>query len=325
MRMKRFLAGVLVSIMCVMLVACQNDSVIKNNDAKTENTDVTQNSTATPLLYRVTNENGNVIWLFGSIHVGREDYYPLPENVLDAFEDADSLAVELDLLAVEKDMKLQMKALSQLIYYDGSKIQDHIPQDLYEESVAILDSYGKNMKALESYCPAFWASMIESLMMSELGGDVNLGIDRHLINMAYESEKEVLEIESAEFQYKMLADFDDDVQILLLESAVESYEDKEKAAEEIKMLMDSWAEGDTLIEYLNASDDTMTAEEAQIYEKYNQAVVTDRNLNMTEFAEDALSDGEEIFICVGAAHVVGDGAMADLLAERGYTVECITE
>ena len=114
--------------------------------------------------------------LFGSIHVGREDYYPLPKYVLDAFEDADSLAVELDLLAVEKDMKLQMKALSQLVYYDGSKIQDHIPQDLYEESVAILDSYGINMKALESYCPAFWASMIESLMMSELGGDVNLGI-----------------------------------------------------------------------------------------------------------------------------------------------------
>lgn len=46
---------------------------------------------------------------------------------------------------------------------------------------------------------------------------------------------------------------------------------------------------------------------------------------MADFAEDAIASGQEVFICVGAAHVVGEGAMADLLAERGYNVELITE
>jgi uncharacterized protein YbaP (TraB family) len=45
---------------------------------------------------------------------------------------------------------------------------------------------------------------------------------------------------------------------------------------------------------------------------------------MADYAEEALKSGKEIFICVGAAHVVGEGAVADLLAQRGYTVELVT-
>lgn len=60
-----------------------------------------------PLLYKVTDGDGNVIWLFGSIHVGRDDYYPLPEYVLDAYEGSDALAVELDAVAFENDMTAQ--------------------------------------------------------------------------------------------------------------------------------------------------------------------------------------------------------------------------
>ena len=37
----------------------------------------------TPLLYKVTDADGNVVWLFGSIHVGKEEFYPLPDYVTD--------------------------------------------------------------------------------------------------------------------------------------------------------------------------------------------------------------------------------------------------
>jgi uncharacterized protein YbaP (TraB family) len=54
-------------------------------------------------------------------------------------------------------------------------------------------------------------------------------------------------------------------------------------------------------------------------------MVTQRNISMADFAEEALDSGKEVFICVGAAHVVGPGAMADLLTQRGYTVEVIAD
>ena len=332
MKMKRLLAWLLALAMCLTLAACgQNASedfvTSKDKNPASEKNDPVQGGEATPLLYRVTDNRGNVIWLFGSIHMGREDLYPLPDYVLDAFENADSLAVELDMVAFEKDISRQMQAIKPLAYTDGSTIKDHIPQTLYNKAVKILKEYNVYASAMDLYCPALWSSMIDSLMAEELGADVNLGVDKNLLDMAYEAEKEILEIESVEFQYQMLADFDDDVQLMLLESSIESHKYPILAKAGLKMMMDLWASGDesAFAAYLNASDDTMTEEEAEIYAKYHQAMITDRNRTMTSFAENALASGKEVFICVGAAHVVGEGAMAELLSQRGYKVERVTD
>lgn len=342
MKKKQILALLLAFIMCIGLVACKDPGqtapnpttepstapTVQTTEPTTdESMQFTEPGTATPLLYRVTDDSGNTVWLFGSIHVGRPDYYALPEYVLNAFDGADSLAVEADIIAFEKDMNLQVQAMLPLVYYDGTTIKDHIPQELYDKAVKILTQYNVYNPAFDMYRPAFWQSLIDSVMVSELGGDVELGIDRHLINRAYGANKEIIEVESAEFQYQLLADFDDEVQVMLLESAVATYENKDEAAEALTEMMDLWASGDenAFAEYLKDSDDTMTEEEKQIYARYEKAMTTDRNLTMTDFAEEALRSGKEVFICVGAAHIVGEGAMAQLLAQRGYTVECITK
>ena len=323
MKIKRLMAWLLVLIMCFALVACDRGDDDGSSPAGPSQPEI---GSATPLMYRVTDQKGNVVWLFGSIHVGTKDYYPLPDYVMDAFEGADTLAVEVDILAFEKDLNQQIQALRPLVYADGTTIQNHIPKEIYDKAVEVLTEYKAYAAAMDMYCPAFWGSMIESAMTQEQGADSNLGIDRHLLDKAKKAGKEIAEIESAAFQYQMLAQFDDDVQLMILQSALASYENKEDAAAALKTLMDLWAAGNEndLEAYLNATDSAMTDEEKAIYAKYNQAMVTDRNLTMAQYAEAALASGKEVFICVGAAHVVGNGAMADLLAQRGYTVECIT-
>ena len=331
MQLKRVLALLLVLVMCFVLPAC----VPNTNDQSTPPTTPTPtpaptpapSSTITPLLYRVTNDSGNTVWLFGSIHVGREDFYPLPDYVLDAFEGADALAVEADIVAFEKDFQQQVRALSRLVYYDGTTIKDHIPQEQYDKAVAILKEYNSYVAALDSYYPALWGSMIDSLMITDLGGDPNLGIDRYLIDRAYQTQKEILEVESAEFQYALLGDFDEDIQLMILESALESYGNKEEAAAELDEMMTLWASGDeeVFIQFLNASDEEIPEEEKQAMERYNQVMLTDRNLDMGVYASNALASGKEVFICVGAAHVIGEGSLTELLAQSGCTVERITE
>lgn len=325
MKMKRLLALLLAFVMCFMLVACGKTT--EKTASKEEKKQTAENATATPLLYRVTDQKGNVVWLFGSIHVGREDYYPLPDYVMNAFANADSLAVELDIVAFEKNLSAQTQALGKLAYTDGTTIKDHIPQALYDEAVGLLKKGRVYSTALDMYPPAFWGSLLEALVAEEVGGDAKLGIDRYLIDQAYESKKVIINIESAEFQYQMMADFDDEVQRLLLESGIDTYENTTEAAASMKMLMDLWASGDeeAFNTYLNTDDPTMPADEKAAYERYYQAMFTDRNIHMADYAESALRSGKEVFICVGAAHVVGDGAMADLLARRGYTVERVFE
>ena len=362
MKMKRLLAWLLALVMCFTMAACQkkttkkkstktknkeqtsqstdssdqtgstdttgdNDGTQSTQNTKPGNTDAPQSYPKGPILYRVTDKKGNVTWLFGSIHLGREDYYPLPDYVQNAYNNADSLAVEADMVAFSKNTSAQMNALRQLVYRDGTTIKDHIPQELYDQAVKILKDNKSYVAALDYYCPFYWSSMIEALMVDDMGGDANLGIDMHLLNRAYDTGKEILEVESAEFQYNMLAGFDDEVQTMLLASSVQSYLYPDQAKAQLEEMMDLWASGDeeAFEDYLAAEDSAMTAAEKAIYARYNQAMITDRNIAMADYAESALASGKEVFICVGAAHVIGDGGMADLLTQRGYTVERVTK
>ena len=61
-------------------------------------------SLISPILYEVSDDEGGKIWLFGSIHVGTEELYPLPRYVLKAFKKAKTLAVEFDLLKYKEDL-----------------------------------------------------------------------------------------------------------------------------------------------------------------------------------------------------------------------------
>lgn len=345
--MKRILSLLLAFLLAFSLLACGQKEEPEKADKKepqvmqeekpdgpesdhlkddTETDDPAPETASSPLLYKVTDSEDHVAWLFGSIHVGREDYYPLPEYVLSAFDGADSLAVEFDIVAFEKNLKAQIAALKALVYTDGTTVSDHIPAALYEEAVALMEEAGVYNAALDYYVPALWSSFIDSAQYEKIGADTQLGIDLHLLNRAKDAKKPILDIESAEFQYGMMASFSEELQIMMLEGSVESAKDPETAKETMSAMMDLWASGDeeAFREYLQNTDD-VEADQWALYEEYQKAMLFDRNANMADFTEMALSSGDEVFICVGAAHVIGEGGLVELMTQRGCTVERITE
>ncbi len=337
MKLKSIKALLLVLIFCICTTACApaqdnqkdstKDEAPKEETSSQDEAQGTSDIATTPLLYKVTDEDGDVVWLFGSIHIGRQDYYPLPDYVMDAFYESESLAVEGDIIAFEKDLSMQIQALQPLLYTDGTTISDHIPPDLYDQAKDILDELGFYNKAMDYYCPAFWSSYIDTAIYEELGAETELGIDRHLLKKAKDTDKPILEIESALEQYTMLGGFSEELQELLLSESIESWNDIDTTEETLTQMMDLWAQGneEKFSDFLSEEDEGMTAEELALYEEYNTALLDDRNLNMTDYAEERLELGEETFICVGAAHIVGEGAMVELLAQRGYTIECIPQ
>lgn len=284
-------------------------------------------SSISPLLYKVTDADGNVAWLFGSIHVGQDYFYPLPDYVTNAYENADALAVEADVIAFETDLTAQTNALSKLVYLDGTTISDHISQDLYNRSVEILKESNTYMSLLDMYYPIMWSSTIDSLQLAAFGVDDELGIDMHFLKDAYDTGKEIQEVESIQFQYEIMANFSPEMQAELLEGSIYGYDNPEESKAALFELIDAWTLGDAdaLFTLLNELPEFESDEEKALYEEYSDTMVTQRNISMADFAEEALDSGKEVFICVGAAHVVGPGAMADLLTQRGYTVEVIAD
>lgn len=339
--MKKFLALMLALCLLFSLAGCGKPETVrdfdKNDTPTTESTIQTQptepetqpsapvESAISPILYKVTDNSGNVVWLFGSIHVGYEHFFPLPDHVIQAYESADALAVECDILAFEKDMSAQIEALRGLMYLDGTKIADHIPQALYDDAVAALTDAGVYMSALDMYKPILWGNFLDNALYDAAGTSSEFGIDMYFLNDAYQQAKPILEVESVQFQYDLLAGFSEQLQMELLESSLYSWGHQEEALQQIRELVDAWSTGDAvkLAELLTEEPEFESEEERLLYGEYNDAMLVQRNISMADWAEEALASGDSVFICVGAAHVVGPGAMAELLTQRGYTVEAV--
>jgi len=312
---KRILAFILILAMCFTLFACGT-----KKDDQAENK-------ITPALYKVTDNEGHVIWLFGSIHVGRENFYPLPSYVMDAFNSSDAAAFEFDLVAAENDYSAQIDMAMALMYKDGSTIKDHVSEEVYQAAVEILKENNMYSSLLDMYMPIMWSSSIDMFLTEKSGLDSNLGIDRHLLNLSKENGKEILEVESMEYQTDMMANFSGGLQELLLEVSVGAYKNYDESVSELYALVEAWGSGDEgkITAILYEEEEFESEEEKALYEEYSNALIVERNNNMTVYAENALKSGKEVFICVGAAHIVGDGAIAENLRELGYTVELINK
>ncbi len=303
----KFLTGIIVLLLVICLSSCGCSSE------------------PTPLLYKVTDSDGDCVWLFGSIHVATDDLYPLPDYVMDAYNQSNALAVECDTLALENDTAAIQALQTTMMYQDGASIDKHIDQELYQKARAILKENHSYEEYVDVYMPIMWSSMIDNICVAKWGYDGDIGIDVHLMENAKANGKELREIESVEKQYQMLASFSPALQEMLLKNSVENYANP-LGHLSFSMLANAWKSGDseTLGMLVTSSPEDLSKEEKALYEEYNKAMMTDRNILMTDYAESALSKGDTLFICVGAAHVVGDGGMADLLEDRGYTVEIVT-
>ena len=325
--MKKLLSLLLVLVMCLSFVACgTNNETATADTATTEATTAPVSKSSTPLLYKATSDNGGEVWLFGSIHVGNDDMYPLPDYVNNAYNEADSLAVEVDVIDMEETALDYVADYQKVMYLDGTTIKDHISEDLYNDAVKILEDKDYYTSMLDYYYPSMWSSFIEVFEYENCGYDSKKGIDMHLLNLAKENKKNIVEIESASSQITLLGEFSEELQILQLEEVVAGY-NTEESKTYLKDLVSAWTSGNeesiTAIICEDSSSEDYTEEEMKLLEEYNQKMLVDRNILMADFAEKALKDGDSVFICVGTAHIVGEGAMVDLLRDRGYTVEIV--
>lgn len=335
--MKKILSLLLLLCMIFSLAACtQKEEPTTEPQTQTTEQPTTeteqQGEVSTPLFWKVSgNGYDGEFYLLGSIHVGDADTNNYPKQILDAFEKCAALAVESDIVALEEDTDSLMNALMPFVYSDGTTIKDRIDKELYDDAVALMTKLGIYNFAMDYYKPAFWDSMISSMLaeMSENYKSEN-GVDRWFLNKAKNEGKEIIEIEDYKKTYADEAALSDKTQELILESDIYGFETDDYAKEyeeSIKELFDAWKKGDLkkTEELLLEENDVSgyTEEEIKCAEEYNKFILTDRNAGMVEKALDFLKNGKSVFYVVGEAHMLGDDGLVNKLTEAGYTVELV--
>ena len=158
-------------------------------------------------------------------------------------------------------------------------------------------------------------SLVENAVINNSDLDEQKGIDMYFLNKAKEDKKEIIELESANYQYGILSSFDIPMQVYLLEESVNNYD---ASLNQMKDLYELYKKGNKAdLENLLFSDEEMNE-----YDKiYNNALITVRNEKMTKLLEEYFAQDKNIFCTVGLAHIIGDNGIANLLKQDGYKVE----
>jgi len=252
------------------------------------------------------------VYLLGSIHFMKKEFYPLNKRIEDAFDKSTVLAVEAN---VDDVSKLDIQGLMEKAFYTSDDtLEKHVSKETYERVKKEFEAFGIPAWLTNKQKPWFLSLTLESLELVKLGFDPSYGIDVHFLSEA-SGKKKIKELESIDYQINLLSGFSDSEQEAFLLSTLKDLNSYEK---EVDKLLDAWVSGDTSgMESILRESVIEDKETASVYDK----LLYERNRNMVSKIEGYLKTGETHFVVVGAGHLLGEKGIINLLRQKGYDTE----
>lgn len=300
----------------MLLAGCAGNT----NDSKS--TGDSASAGGVPMLWKVQGDKGNVMYLFGSIHAGDKRTDDVLESLSGKLEECDTLAVEYDFVAYEKDEAAQLQDIQRMMYTDGTNVKQHMKPELYEKAVNYLKDADCYDELYNDYNLGFWLSLLQQIAVSKTAFEPSEAMDFKLINYAYEHKLAIAEVESAEFQKSKLNDLSDDLLNLQLQAF---FKTKKYYTATLNEMYEAWLSGDAakLAELTDDDDSWLSDDQKKLLEEYQKTMYTGRNLGMAGKAEELLKSGKNVFFSVSTSHFLGDDGIIKLLESKGYQVEKI--
>jgi hypothetical protein len=267
-------------------------------------------SIASPVTMWVAEGTGNRVYLLGSIHLLREQDHPLPRIIGDAYEDAETLYMELDM--DDLDPLATQAAINRLgMLEEGTSLREVMGDELYTRAAAAASELEIPLEMLDRTEPWYAAITVEQLVLSRLGFNPLYGVEMHLLRKASGDGKEILGFETLEQQLGYLDGLSLEAQQTLL---MQTLTEGATIREIMDDLILAWRSGD--IDYLEQT----LLDDLSGYPELYDTIVADRNRLWVDTIDDLLDDGEDYLVIVGALHLVGEDGVPRLLEQRGIRI-----
>ncbi|MBY5949796.1 TraB/GumN family protein [Algoriphagus marincola] len=259
------------------------------------------------LLWKISG-NGLVedSYLFGTIHLICPDQFMMDDRIKEAFENTDQLVMELDM----DDPTMQQK-MQQLSLNAGMKNLEPQIKEEYKEALNqfLMENYGASISQFGVLKPFVLSSMI---MLKQLPCEQIESYELFFTNLATEQQKEILGLETVEFQMQVFDQIPIDYQLDELGKMVTEDDSQKEFA---KMIEAYQAEDLDQLYKMIAESGTMTGDFAEI-------MLDDRNEEWIDDMENLMKE-EATFFAVGAGHLGGENGVISLLEKAGYKVEAV--
>lgn len=254
-------------------------------------------------------------YLFGTVHVGREDFYPLPAVVEKAYRSSQIIALEID----STDVQALNAAVAVAIYQPPDMLDKHLPAPLLGRLKGAMARIGVDYEQVQRMKPFMAMLMLTSAEYSKLGYDATLGLDIHFADRAVKEGKRIVQLESAASQFGMMDSLSPGLQEELLAVTLDEIESKQVSAL-VKEMLSAWMVSD-----LARLQRVLTEEERKLSpgraREFHNKFLASRNAAMAQRIDSLLKERTSMFIAVGAAHVLGEDGLVELLKKKGHRVK----
>ena len=255
----------------------------------------------------------NRAYLYGTVHAGKQGWYPLPKEVEEALADSKVLVVEADIT----DRDAMARTGAAMVYEFPDTLKNHVPEKDYERFRKILPRYGLAEDQVARMKPLMAVSLIVFAEWQRQGYFPQYGVDAYLIAKAKAEVKPIVEIEGMQAQVDLMRSLTDAENDAIFEGTLTALEGG-LTGEQITGVIAAWQAGDP-------------QRVLEVAEKYNKGVpgaaefeekfIWSRHDAMLKKFDGYLNESRDRhFVAVGSLHLAGPKGLVEQLRKRGYIV-----
>ena len=252
----------------------------------------------------------NVIYLGGTVHLLRPADYPLPGEFEEAYQASSELYFETDIASMN-DLSVQAQMLQQLTYGDDESLSSILSDEAYAALSAYTATAGLPIAMLNKFKPGLLISTLQILVFQSMGFTPQ-GVDAFFHTQAVGDGKAEGQLETVQEQIGSIAAMGEgnESEFILL-----SLKDLAETGDVMEDMIGAWRSGDAegLSELFV---EEMKVEAPALYD----TLLLQRNLKWVPQIDSMLQDADTEFVLVGAAHLVGENGLLDLLSQKGYEI-----
>jgi len=266
--------------------------------------------------WEIKGDKGSV-YVLGTMHVADESFYPIEENILKTFDNADRLVSEIGGAAEMQAFIAELQTF--IIKNMTTDLQKNLLRNLSKEELAVLyEVIGEStVQQLALFNPWLINLTLSQFLMHQAGMDGEKGLDLYLMQRAGERKVEALETAQQQLDILSYGTFED--QLAILKNTIQAWQNLDSSIKEIRNMRELYLANDRkkfsalLLDLLLEIPPSFTAEKAQTY---IDALLTDRNRLWAQKFDTYLQTGGTTFVFAGAAHFLGDSSVFEIMRQK---------
>nr|WP_269106699.1 TraB/GumN family protein [Massilia sp. TS11] len=255
--------------------------------------------------------------VFGTMHVGRPDFFPLENRLLEAIAQARVLALEIDQAA---DPAKNASVMQQAMLLPPGAPNPYASLNAQQRTRLnqLLGSAGMQFAAVQGMRPWALAVVLSVQQFAAAGYRADLASDSYLASYARAKGVKVAELESVAEQLGHFLRLSDADQLRFLTDALEQAESG-KQLQDLHDLVDAWGHADrAAIDQLAAR----AAADSSFSGVFTQKVLLEgRNGPLAERIGALLDKEGQVVVAIGLLHLVGPQSVIAKLEAKGWKFE----